>query len=142
MLLSFVHASKPFKVRHSRHAAAPHPRHFLTEGLGMQCYEIGTASWYGITSQGKPTASGELYDSRSLTAASREIPLGTELNVVNLDNQRHVTVVVNDRGPYVRGRILDLSIEAARQLRMKKEGLAPVCIQVVNQTGTSGDSQH
>ncbi len=109
-------------------------RNYETWDMRVQCHQTGTASWYGVTSQGKPTASGTLYDRNKLTAASRSIPLGTIVNVINLRNQRNVTVVVNDRGPYVRGRILDLSIKAARELGMKRAGLAPVCVQVVNQT--------
>lgn len=108
-------------------------RNYETGNMRALCHQIGTASWYGVTSQGKPTASGTLYDRNKLTAASRSIPLGTIVNVINLRNQRNVTVVVNDRGPYVRGRILDLSVRAARELGMKRQGLAPVCVQVVDQ---------
>ena len=97
--------------------------------LQRECLEIGTASWYGATLKGHLTASGEKYDPKALTAASRVYPLGTELNVINLKNDRSVLVTINDRGPYVHHRIIDLSVEAAQKLGMKKVGLAPVCIQ-------------
>ncbi len=99
-----------------------------------QCTQIGIASWYGEDEEGRPTASGEKYDSKALTAAHREFPFGTQLNVINLENGRNVTVRINDRGPYVSNRILDLSSEAAHQLGMKKPGLVAVCIQNTTKT--------
>jgi rare lipoprotein A len=93
--------------------------------------ERGMASWYGEPFHGRPTASGEIYDMHGLSAAHRELPLGTEIEVTNLDNGRSVRLVVNDRGPYVRGRILDLSFGAAQKLDMVQAGLAPVEIRIV-----------
>lgn len=89
------------------------------------------ASWYGEPFHGRATASGEIYDMHGLTAAHRDLPLGTRAEVKNLDNGRQVEVVVNDRGPFVRGRILDLSYGAARQLGMVGAGLARVEIRVL-----------
>ena len=89
------------------------------------------ASWYGEPFHGRATASGEIYDMHGLSAAHRELPLGTEIEVTNLDNGLKLRVVVNDRGPYVRGRILDLSFGAAQKLDMVQAGLAPVEIRIV-----------
>jgi rare lipoprotein A len=92
--------------------------------------EVGLASWYGAFHQGLLTASGETYDMGRLTAAHRTLPLGTRLRVTNLDNGRIVRVRVNDRGPYVPGRIVDLSREAARLLDMTERGIALVRLEV------------
>src|ERR1700726_4826931 len=81
-----------------------------------QPYQIGTASWYGEYFVGKPTASGEPYDMYDMTAASLTIPLGTYVKVTNLRNGRAIVVRVNDRGPVVPGRIIDLSYGAAAAL--------------------------
>jgi peptidoglycan lytic transglycosylase len=92
--------------------------------------EVGLASWYGAFHQGQLTASGEPFDMDRLTAAHRTLPLGTRLRVTNLENGRVVRVRVNDRGPYVSGRILDLSREAARRLDMMDRGVVPVRLEV------------
>jgi rare lipoprotein A len=91
----------------------------------------GIASWYGEPFHGRPTASGEIFDMYAMTAAHRLLPLGTHVKVKNLDNGRTITLKVNDRGPFVRGRILDVSYEAARALSMIQSGTAPVELQVV-----------
>ena len=88
----------------------------------------GVASWYGRHWRGRKTASGQRYDERLLTAASRSLPLVTRARVTNLENGRSVDVVVNDRGPYVDGRIMDLSAKAAAMLGMTRDGLAQVAI--------------
>lgn len=88
--------------------------------------ERGVASWYGPKFHGRTTANGERYDMNGLTAAHRTLPFGTELLVRNLDNGRTCRVRVNDRGPFVRGRILDLSYGAARKLDMVGSGTARV----------------
>lgn len=101
----------------------------------------GMASWYGEPFHGRATASGEIYDMHGLTAAHRELPLGTRAEVTNLDNGRKVRVLVNDRGPFVRGRILDLSFGAAKELDMVNAGLARVEIRVLEVgTGRPGPS--
>ena len=91
----------------------------------------GRASWYGAFHQGHLTASGERYDMHAFTAAHRSLPFGTRLRVVNLENARSVEVRVNDRGPMVPGRILDLSYAAARALGAVATGVIPVQITVM-----------
>lgn len=90
--------------------------------------EVGEASWYGAAYAGRPTASGEPFDPEALTAAHPALPFGTEVTVVNLDNGRHVDVVINDRGPFIADRIIDLSEAAARVLGFLRAGLAQVRI--------------
>jgi rare lipoprotein A len=91
----------------------------------------GFASWYGQDFHGRKTASGEIYNMYDLTAAHRTLPLGTQVRVTHRVNGRSVQVRVNDRGPFVRGRILDLSYGAAKELRMVESGVVPVQIEVV-----------
>jgi rare lipoprotein A len=93
--------------------------------------EIGTASWYGAEHQGKLTASGEAFDKNKLTAAHPGLPLGTTVKVTNLDNQESTLLRINDRGPGVPGRIIDVSWEAARKLGFIAAGLASVSVVVV-----------
>ncbi len=93
--------------------------------------EFGIASWYGRDFDGKPTASGEIFDSRKLTAAHKKIPLGSIILVRNMGNEREVFLKVNDRGPYIQGRILDVSEYAAEVLGYKQDGLTHVGIRVV-----------
>jgi len=88
--------------------------------------EEGTASWYGKPFHGRKCASGETYDMNSLTAAHRTLPMNTLLQVQNLDNGRETVVRINDRGPFVKGRIIDLSHETAQALGMVRSGLARV----------------
>ncbi|HWI26810.1 MAG TPA: septal ring lytic transglycosylase RlpA family protein [Stellaceae bacterium] len=92
--------------------------------------ETGIASWYGPHHQGRLTANGERFDQRDFTAANRNLPFDTVLRVTNLDNGRSVKVRVNDRGPYVKGRILDLSAAAATALGMRKDGIAHVRLEI------------
>jgi|SRR6266481_1805312 rare lipoprotein A len=96
-------------------------------------YQIGTASWYGDYFQGRPTASGEPYNMYDLTAAHPTLPLGSFVRVTNLRNGRAVVVRINDRGPVVPGRIIDLSYNTARVLQFKSQGLQRVRLDVVRQ---------
>ncbi|MCL2879131.1 MAG: septal ring lytic transglycosylase RlpA family protein [Treponema sp.] len=89
----------------------------------------GIASWYGTEFDGRPTASGEIFNSTLFTAAHPSLPFGTLLNVINTQNNKSVTVKVNDRGPFVSARIIDVSQAAAEQLDMISTGTAPVIIQ-------------
>ncbi|HLD67111.1 MAG TPA: septal ring lytic transglycosylase RlpA family protein [Pseudomonas sp.] len=89
----------------------------------------GQASWYGIKHQGKRTASGERFDRHALTAAHRSLPFGTRVRVTNLRNDKSVEVRINDRGPHVRARLIDLSQQAAERLDMLRTGVAPVRVQ-------------
>lgn len=94
-------------------------------------YQVGVASWYGSYFQGRDTASGEPYNMYDLTAAHPTLPLGTLVRVTNLRNGRAVVVRVNDRGPVVPGRIIDLSYGAAQTLRFKSRGLQRVRLDIV-----------
>jgi len=94
-------------------------------------YQIGTASWYGSYFDGKPTASGEAYDMYDLTAAHPTLPLGSYVRVTNLHNGRAVVVRVNDRGPIVQGRIIDLSYGAAEVLQFQGKGLQRVRLDII-----------
>ena len=93
--------------------------------------EVGIASYYGEGFQGRQTASGEVFDQRKLTCAHRELPFGTRLRVTNLENDKSVVVRVNDRGPWVSGRIIDLSYAAAKQIGMLERGLVKVKVEIV-----------
>jgi len=94
--------------------------------------QAGIASWYGPDFHGKPTSSREIYDMHDLTAAHRTLPFGTHVMVTNLENGRSVVVRINDRGPFVKGRIIDLSYAAARALDMIRAGTARVRIEVLS----------
>jgi rare lipoprotein A len=98
----------------------------------------GIASWYGKEFQGSPTASGELYNMNALTAANRNLPLGTRVRVTNLRNRRSLVLRINDRGPFVRGRLLDVSRAAARLLGFAASGRARVRVQVLQTRIQSG----
>src|SRR5882724_182777 len=107
------------------------PKQTLAGSRGMSGrnghpYEVGTASWYGDYFQGKTTASGEPYDMNDLTAAHPSLPLGTRIRVTNLRNGRAVILRVNDRGPVVDGRIIDVSYGAAQILGMGGTGIQRV----------------
>jgi rare lipoprotein A len=104
--------------------------------------ERGTASWYGERFHGLQTASGEVFDMNQLTAAHRELPFGAEVTVVHLRTGASVSVVINDRGPCIDGRDIDLSKAAARALGMVDEGLAPVMIEAdLQQLAHAGRSE-
>ena len=94
--------------------------------------EEGYASWYGDKFHGRKTASGETYDMYAMTAAHRQAPFGTNVKVINLDTGRETIVKVNDRGPFVRGRIIDLSRKAAEQIGMIGNGTAKVRLEFLN----------
>jgi rare lipoprotein A len=93
-------------------------------------YQVGTASWYGDYFQGKQTASGEPYNMNDLTAAHPSLPLGTFVKVTNLRNGKAVVVRINDRGPVVDGRIIDVSYNAAQALGFKERGLQKVRLDI------------
>ena len=93
----------------------------------------GVASWYGEQFHGRLAANGEVFDMEALTAAHRTMPLGSIVRVVNLANGKHIHVRITDRGPYMNGRILDLSHAAAVQLQMDRGGLAHVQVEIVGQ---------
>lgn len=91
----------------------------------------GTASWYGGKFHGRTTANGETYNQNALTAAHKSLPFGTEVVVTNQNNGKTVVVRINDRGPFVGGRIIDLSHQAAAQIGMLGSGTARVTVEVI-----------
>lgn len=101
--------------------------------------ETGVASYYADSLAGRSTASGEPYEPGKLTAAHKSLPFGTVVCVVHLDNRRSVVVTINDRGPFVRGRVIDLSRAAAQRLDLLMAGIAPVDVYLVS--SPSADSQ-
>jgi rare lipoprotein A len=107
----------PYRVYGTWYQPMTHARDFVEEG---------TASWYGSDFHGRRTSSGETYDMYGMTAAHKTLPLGTYVRVTNLHNGRSVEVRVNDRGPFVRDRVIDLSYTAAKELDMLGPGTAPV----------------
>lgn len=105
--------------------------------------QTGEASRYSRIFQGKKTAGGERFDQKKLTAAHPVLPLGTKAKVTNLENGKSVNVRINDRGPYVKGRDIDLSPSAAKKLDMTKKGIAPVQIEArLPPTQASGDGEN
>jgi rare lipoprotein A len=110
---------KPYRVNGDWYQPLAHARGFEEEGL---------ASWYGQQFHGRKTSNGEVYDMYGVTAAHKTLPLGTYVRVHNLANNRTMDVRVNDRGPFVAGRIIDLSYTAAQQLGVVGPGTAPVKI--------------
>jgi len=97
-----------------------------------QAYDfVGVASWYGNPYHGRRTASGEIFDMASATAAHRTLPFGTQVKVTNLENGRSIVLRINDRGPFVRHRIIDVSKGAAEALGFVQQGTARVRVQLV-----------
>lgn len=101
----------------------------VSTSQGQYYRETGSASWYGREMQGKPTASGESFNMHAMTAAHRMLPLGTVVRVTNLENFKSIKVKINDRGPFVRSRVIELSQAAARELGFVAQGTATVRIE-------------
>jgi rare lipoprotein A len=99
--------------------------------LHTKKFQVGRASWYGRIFQNKQTASGEPYDMNDLTAAHRTLPLGSWVKVTNLKNDRSVMVRINDRGPIMKSRIIDLSYGAAKMLGIGSSGISPVRLDII-----------
>lgn len=112
------------------HPAASRP-------TAAQAPQVGVASWYGRSHAGQLTANGERFNPRAMTCAHRTLPLGSVLTVTNIATGTNVTCRVNDRGPYIRGRILDLSEQAARRLGVGELGLVRVRIELVSSGETA-----
>ena len=108
---------KPYKIGKNWYKPLPHARGFS---------QRGKASWYGGEFHGRKTANGEIYDMYAMTAAHKTLPFGTYVSVCNIENNRKIEVKINDRGPFVRGRVLDLSYIAAKKLGMVGPGTAEV----------------
>jgi len=98
---------------------------------------VGVASWYGHPYHGRRAASGEIYDMNRLTAAHRTLPFGTHVRVRNIRNAKSVVVRINDRGPFVDNRMIDLSRAAARSIGMLRSGITPVELEILGQIDTS-----
>jgi rare lipoprotein A len=96
----------------------------------MRELERGQASWYGLRFHGRRTASGDRYDQRALTAAHKTLPFGTMVRVRSLVNGKEIEVRINDRGPFVRGRVVDVSLAAAEALGMMAQGVNQVSLHV------------
>lgn len=97
--------------------------------------EKGLASWYGVPYHGRRAANGEIYDMYKLTAAHRTLPFDSVVRVTNLKNGRKTEVRINDRGPFVENRVIDLSLAAARELEMVAAGVAPVHLELLAGAG-------
>lgn len=126
-------AAKPETPPETKPEAKPGPTPEAKPTPGPSGGQTGEASWYGEPHHGRTTASGEIYDMNQLTAAHRTLPLGTRVLVTNLKNGRAVEVRINDRGPSVEGRIIDLSFAAAKELGAVPSGTIPVRIRVISQ---------
>jgi len=103
----------------------------LPDGVKVLSTEIGIASYYGEKYHGRRTASGEIFDMYKLSAAHKEHPLGTIARITNLNNGKWIVLKINDRGPFIKGRIIDLSYGAAEKLGFVREGLTEVKIEVL-----------
>ncbi|MGE0503695.1 MAG: septal ring lytic transglycosylase RlpA family protein [Rhizobiaceae bacterium] len=99
---------------------------FSTLAAAPAAAQCGKASWYALTSK---TASGERMNPAAMTAAHRSLPFGTKVKVVNKRNGKSVVVRINDRGPFIRGRVIDLSKAAANSIGMIRSGHAPICME-------------
>jgi len=127
-LFAFVFVLLPVRVPW---VSAP-PAPFVSAQTGTRLIaQIGTASWYGRWHHGRETASGEAFDMYRLTAAHRTLPLGSRVLVTAVESGRSVVVTITDRGPYVQGRIIDLSYAAARRLAAVERGVIPVSLRLV-----------
>ena len=118
----------------SSRSFAPPPSPLLSPSQPPQPTQpiVGVASWYGPGFDGHSTSTGEIYNQNDLTAASTMFPLGSRVMVTNLDNHRSVEVTINDRGPFVKGRKIDLSKNAARIIRMLDKGTTRVRIDLIS----------
>lgn len=119
---SGLRTQMPYQIKGVWYYPLPSAEGYVEEGL---------ASWYGTDFHGKPTSCGEPYDMNAMTAAHKTLPLGTMVKVTNKRNGRSIILRVNDRGPFVAGRIIDLSWRAAQELGSATPGLAPVRVEAV-----------
>ena len=117
---------------------APQVKEEVPNAEGPKAKEVGNASWYGPAQDGKETASGETFDQKKLTAAHPTLPLGSKAVVTNLETGKSVKVTINDRGPYVKGRKVDLSRAAAQKIGMSKKGVAKVKIETTRRRKPTG----
>ncbi|MEM6502363.1 MAG: septal ring lytic transglycosylase RlpA family protein [Cyanobacteria bacterium P01_C01_bin.89] len=137
-LRRLVYGAEPIEYTSSRSLtnpavaiAAPAPAPEAVAGGTVQSTQLGIASWYGGYFHGRRTASGERYNQNAMTAAHRHLPFGTRVRVVNLSNGQSTIVRINDRGPFIRGRIIDLSSAAAGQIGLRSMGIGRVRVEVL-----------
>ena len=127
---------EPYKIGHQWYQPVPHSKGFQQKGL---------ASWYGKKFHGRRTANGEIYDMYGISAAHKTLPFGTWVRVHNLANGRRLDVRINDRGPFIQGRIIDLSYGAAKKIGLVGPGTAPVkivALGILDRTTASDKSRH
>jgi len=132
LLLTLLALSSCAKKHHDAHALPAPPQ--------IQSVETGLASWYGHPYHGRPAADGEIYDMESFTAAHRTLPFGTRVRVTNLTNQLTVEVRIIDRGPFIDGRIIDLSHAAAEAIQLIGPGVAQVRLDILSTPQLSSGS--
>lgn len=131
LLLAFIAAAcGKKKVKSARGKPAPHPTPAPTPAV-VGTVETGAASWYGHPYHGRPAADGEIYDMEKLVAAHRTLPFQTWVRVTNLSNSKTVDVRIIDRGPFVGGRVIDLSHAAAQAIEMIGPGVAQVRLEII-----------
>lgn len=128
----WVPGARPYEVNGVRYFPLPDADGFV---------EYGKASWYGEEFHGRPTASGLIYDMHAKSAAHKTLPLDTLVRVVNLSNQKSIIVPVNDRGPFVKGRVIDLSYAAAKEMDMIGPGVVDVKVEALARESTRPDSE-
>jgi|ERR1700722_4972546 rare lipoprotein A len=131
LIVGFGAAQGPNNSEASSAQTSRIPKPEVRKQARTKPYQVGTASWYGEFFDGKQTASGEDYDMYDMTAAHPTLPMGSYVRVTNLRNGRAVVVKVNDRGPIVPGRIIDLSYGAAQVLQFEKRGVQKVRLDLV-----------
>jgi rare lipoprotein A len=125
---------------HKKVARNPPPPSPPASAAAPESGEAGLASWYGHPYHGRASASGEIYDMEQMTAAHRTLPFGAMVRVHDLDNEKSVDVRINDRGPFVDGRIIDLSHAAARALEMVGPGTARVRLEILSAPAAVGQA--
>jgi rare lipoprotein A len=128
----WVPGARPYEVNGIRYFPLPDAEGFV---------EYGKASWYGREFHGRPTASGRIYDMYAKSAAHKTLPLDTLVRVVNLSNRKSIIVPVNDRGPFVRGRVIDLSYGAAEELDIIGPGVVDVKVEALAREVSRTDSE-
>lgn len=125
-------------IGYRRHSE-PKPRVYEPEVESSETTQVGIASWYGIEEHKNRAASGEVFDKDELTAAHKTLPMDTIVRVTNLENGKDVIVRVNDRGPFVGNRIIDLSYAAAKEVDMIGPGTVQVKVEVISTPHRKGD---
>ena len=138
IIITFISSCAQFSHEQSYACLLPGQKPYEIDGVWFYpiksadgYVEDGIASWYGSEFHNRPTSSGEPYNMNDMTAAHKTLPLGTYVKVTNLENGKEAMVRINDRGPFVKGRIIDLSRRAASQLEMLEQGTARVRVEAV-----------